>query len=174
MAHAGDEAVLREILGDGGVERLVVSPRELRAAAVAGAERLQDALLIHLDAVDTGSGEVRVLLVVETVHGARVHEADPLGGDPVGLHAGIVLGNARRDLGELHAGDVLLHAGGAWTDTAPVAGDSVPDEDVLEAVLFLRRAHHRPDAGGRVVLALELAVLPDTGEPRQARLPGLS
>jgi hypothetical protein len=38
---------------------------------------------------------------------------------PAGARATASL--ARRDLGELHPGDVLLHAGGAWTLNAPVA-----------------------------------------------------
>ena len=50
--------------------------------------------------------------------------------------------HARRDLGELHPGDVLVHAGGAWTHNAPVACDGVPDEDedVLEAAPGRTRA----------------------------------
>ncbi|BAS96395.1 Os06g0172901, partial [Oryza sativa Japonica Group] len=170
VAHAGDDAVLREVLGNGGVEGLVELAGERDAAAVAGAERLQDALHVDLDAVDAGGGEVGVELVVEAVHGARVHEPEPLGGEHVGLHAGLVLDDARRDVGELHVGVVPLHPRDAGADAAPVAGDGVPDVDVLEAVLLLRGAHHRLDAGGRVVAVLELAVLLDSGEPREERL----
>jgi hypothetical protein len=72
VAHAGDAAVVREAARHGGLERAVVGAGDGDAAAVAGAQRLDDVLHVHLDAVDAAGGEVRVELAVEVPHPARV------------------------------------------------------------------------------------------------------
>ncbi|BAT00581.1 Os07g0209201 [Oryza sativa Japonica Group] len=168
VAHAGDAAVVREAPRHGRLERAVVGARERDAAAVAGAERLDDVLHVHLHAVDAARRQVGVELVVEVEHLARVDEAQAEHGE--GVHDDVRL--VRRHPRRLHRVRqrrlVPLHRR-RRRHAAPVPGHGVPHVHLPDAVLPLHLLHQHPQPrrvlAGAAVLALELDVLLDAGEP---------
>lgn len=142
MAHAGDAAVVAEVAGDGGLEGLVVGAGEGDAAAVASAQRLDDVLHVHLNAVDAAGGQVGVQLVVEAVHLLGVDEAEAMDGEAVHDNVRLVAQHPRRLHRVRQRALVVLHPLHLRLHPAPVSGHCVPHVHIPAATACSDQNRH--------------------------------